>query len=135
MPRAKMIEKLESKRHTTHIWATKDGLISVDDRIVNIADLSTLMYSKISKDPRITAKIPQIFLAKDPIITAKLPQIFLAKDPRIAAKLPHKPLESTKFHAQYCYCHWSIPQITSKCKSKTSKCVQGCGHFGRGSTC
>ena len=29
MPRAKMIEKLESKRHTAYIWATKDGLISV----------------------------------------------------------------------------------------------------------
>ncbi|OUW62710.1 MAG: biopolymer transporter ExbD, partial [bacterium TMED198] len=27
MPRAKMIEKLESKRHTAYIWATKDGVI------------------------------------------------------------------------------------------------------------
>ena len=34
MPRAKMIEKLESKRHTAYIWATKDGLINVDDRIM-----------------------------------------------------------------------------------------------------
>ena len=24
MPRAKMIEKLESKRHTSYVWATKD---------------------------------------------------------------------------------------------------------------
>ena len=29
MPRAKMIEKLESKRHTTYVWATKDGLVSL----------------------------------------------------------------------------------------------------------
>ena len=36
MPRAKMIEKLESKRHTSYVWATKDGLVSVDDRIINI---------------------------------------------------------------------------------------------------
>ena len=34
LPRAKTIEKLESKRHTSYIWATKDGLISVDDKIV-----------------------------------------------------------------------------------------------------
>ena len=34
LPRAEKIEKLESKRHTVHIWATKDGLISVNDRIV-----------------------------------------------------------------------------------------------------
>ena len=57
MPRAKMIEKLESKRHTAYIWATKDGLVSVDDRIININSLSGLMYNKIVKDPRITVSL------------------------------------------------------------------------------
>ena len=57
MPRAKMIEKLESKRHTSYIWATKDGLVSVDDRIININNLSGLMYNKIAKDPRITVSL------------------------------------------------------------------------------
>ena len=57
MPKAKMIEKLESKRHTSYIWATKDGLVSVDDRIININNLSGLMYSKIVKDPKITVSL------------------------------------------------------------------------------
>ena len=57
MPRAKMIEKLESKRHTTYIWATKDGLLSVDDRIISSNLLSTLMYKKITKDPKITVSL------------------------------------------------------------------------------
>ena len=57
MPKAKMIEKLESKRHTSYIWATKDGLISVDDRIINSNLLSTVMYKKISKDPKITVSL------------------------------------------------------------------------------
>ena len=57
IPRAKMIEKLESKRHTSYIWATKDGLVSVDDRIININSLSGLMYTKIAKDPRITVSL------------------------------------------------------------------------------
>ena len=57
MPRAKMIEKLESKRHTSYIWATKDGLVSVDDRIININNLSGIMYCKISKDPKITVSL------------------------------------------------------------------------------
>jgi len=57
MPRAKMIEKLESKRHTTYVWATKDGLLSVDDRIINSNLLSTIMYKKISKDPKITVSL------------------------------------------------------------------------------
>jgi len=57
MPRAKMIEKLESKRHTSYIWATKDGLISVDDRIIHINSLSGLMYNKIASDPKITVSL------------------------------------------------------------------------------
>ena len=57
MPRAKMIEKLESKRHTTYIWATKDGLISVDDRIINMNALSSIMYTKVVKNPKITVSL------------------------------------------------------------------------------
>ena len=57
IPRAKMIEKLESKRHTSYIWATKDGLVSVDDRLININNLSGLMYNKIVKDPKITVSL------------------------------------------------------------------------------
>ena len=57
MPRAKMIEKIESKRHTSYVWATKDGLVSVDDRIININNLSGLMYNKIAKDPKITVSL------------------------------------------------------------------------------
>ena len=57
IPRAKMIEKLESKRHTSYIWATKDGLVSVDDRIININNLSGMMYNKIAKNPKITVSL------------------------------------------------------------------------------
>ena len=57
LPRAKTIEKLESKRHTSYIWATKDGLISVDDQIVHINDLGELMYLKITKDPKLTVSL------------------------------------------------------------------------------
>ena len=44
LPRAQTIEKLESKRHTSYIWATKDGLISVDDQIININDFNSLKH-------------------------------------------------------------------------------------------
>ncbi len=57
MPRAKMIEKLESKRHTAYIWATKDGLISVNDRIINIKSLSGTMYERMVADPKITVSL------------------------------------------------------------------------------
>ncbi len=57
MPHAKMIEKLESKRHTTYVWTTKDGLISVDDRIININSLGGMMYTKVSKNPKLTVSL------------------------------------------------------------------------------
>ena len=57
LPRAKTIEKLESKRHTSYIWATKDGLVSVDDKIVQMNGLGELMYQKIINDPKLTVSL------------------------------------------------------------------------------
>ena len=57
MPRAKMIEKLESKRHTSYIWATKDQIISVDDRLTSVDGLSSIMVSKMGKDPKLTVSL------------------------------------------------------------------------------
>ncbi len=57
LPRAEKIEKLESKRHTVHIWMTKDGLISVNDKIVSVNNLGDVMYMKLTNDPRITVSL------------------------------------------------------------------------------
>ena len=57
LPRAETIEKLESKRHTSYIWSTKDGLVSVDDKLVNINNLGEVMYLKITKDPKLTVSL------------------------------------------------------------------------------
>jgi len=57
LPRAEKIEKLESKRHTVHIWMTKEGLVSVNDKIVNISNLGDVMYTKLINDPRITVSL------------------------------------------------------------------------------
>ena len=52
-----MIEKLESKRHTSYIWATKDEIISVDDRLTAVDGLASIMVSKVSRDPKITVSL------------------------------------------------------------------------------
>ena len=57
LPKAETIEKLESKRHTIYVWATKEGLISVNDKIVNVNDLSNVMFLKLSKDPKLTVSL------------------------------------------------------------------------------
>ena len=57
LTRAETIEKLESKRHTVYVWATKEGLISVNDKIININDLSNVMFMKLSRDPKLTVSL------------------------------------------------------------------------------
>ena len=57
LPKAETIEKLESKRHTVYVWATKEGLISINDKIININDLSNVMFLKLSKDPKLTVSL------------------------------------------------------------------------------
>ena len=91
MPRAKMIEKLESKRHTSYIWATKDGLISVDDRIINSNLLSSVMYKKISKDPKITVSLKSDQDAKMKLIS----QIHTELRKAQALKLSYSALTET----------------------------------------
>ena len=57
VPRAKMIEKLESKRNTTYIWTSKDGKVMVDDHFVNMNDLKNIMYKKIADKPKTTVSL------------------------------------------------------------------------------
>jgi len=68
MPKAKMIEKLESKRHTSYVWATKDKLISVDDRLTRVDGLGAIMASKISRDAKLTVSLKSDQKAKMDLI-------------------------------------------------------------------
>ena len=57
LPKAKRIEKLKSKRHTSHIWVSKDGLISIDDRLFTVDDVAKIMYDKRSADPQVVVSL------------------------------------------------------------------------------
>lgn len=46
LPSARKIEKLQGKRDIAYLWISKDGQVSIDDRIVNLDDISNLMYQK-----------------------------------------------------------------------------------------
>ncbi|MCG8605647.1 biopolymer transporter ExbD [bacterium] len=46
LPNARKIEKLQGKRDVAYLWVSKDGAISIDDRIVPMKDVSKLMYKK-----------------------------------------------------------------------------------------
>ena len=57
LPKAKRIEKLKSKRHTVQVWVSKEGLISIDDRLMGVDDVSLVMYDKRISDPQIVVSL------------------------------------------------------------------------------
>ena len=57
LPKAKRIEKLKSKRHTTHIWISKEGLISIEDKLFSLKDVRHAMYNKRSSDPQLVVSL------------------------------------------------------------------------------
>ena len=57
LPKAKRIEKLKSKRHTVQVWVSKEGLISIDDRLMGVDDVSLVMYDKRIADPQIVVSL------------------------------------------------------------------------------
>ena len=91
LPRAEKIEKLESKRHTVHIWMTKDGLISVNDKIVNINNLGDAMYLKLINNPRITVSLKSDGDARMELLTEIHTQLRKAQ----ALKLNYSSLTKT----------------------------------------
>ena len=57
LPQARKIERLESKRHTSHIFVSKDGLISIDDKIIPIDNVKHVMYDNRVADPHLTVSL------------------------------------------------------------------------------
>lgn len=69
LPEARKIAKLESKRHVANIWATKEGVLSIDDQILNMNQIRNIMYDKRVADPQITASIKADRQAEMKLIT------------------------------------------------------------------
>ena len=64
LPKAERIEKLKSKRHTAHIWVSKDGLISIEDKLVGEGEVLDVMYNKRAADPQLTVSLKADMAAK-----------------------------------------------------------------------
>ena len=69
IPKAKRIEKLKSKRHTSHIWISKEGLISIEDRLFNIENVRNIIYDKRVADPQIVISLKADKLARMKLIS------------------------------------------------------------------
>ncbi len=70
LPKAKRIEKLEGKRHIAHVWISKDGLVSIEDKIYAMNNVRDVMYDKRAGDPQITVSLKADMSAKMENISA-----------------------------------------------------------------
>ena len=50
LPAARKIEKLPGKRNVAYIWADDRDRVSIDDKFVEIREISKLMYDKLNDD-------------------------------------------------------------------------------------
>lgn len=57
LPKAVRIEKLKSKNHTAHIWVSKEGLISIEDKLFNTEDIRHIMYERRVADPQLVVSL------------------------------------------------------------------------------
>lgn len=57
LPKAVRIEKLQSKNHTSHIWVSKEGLVSIEDKLFKTNDIRHIMYERRANDPQLVVSL------------------------------------------------------------------------------
>ena len=70
IPKAEKIEKLKGKRHTAHIWVSKEGLVSINDRLFAVQDVAKIMYEKRVSDPQLIVSLKADEEAKIELISS-----------------------------------------------------------------
>jgi biopolymer transport protein ExbD len=57
LPEAKAIEKIENKRLVSYIWVGKDGRIQINDSIVKLNEVQSIMYDKRQSLPNVIVSL------------------------------------------------------------------------------
>lgn len=57
LPIAKRIEKLEAKKNVVSIWANSIDEISIDDKIIKVNNIATVMYAKRVANPKLIVSL------------------------------------------------------------------------------
>ena len=70
IPKAEKIEKLKGKRHTAHVWISKEGLVSINDRLFAVQDVAKIMYEKRVSDPQLVVSLKADEEAKMELISS-----------------------------------------------------------------
>src|SRR5210317_1841395 len=70
LPKAVRIEKLKSKNHTSHIWVSKEGLVSIEDKLFETSDIRHIMYERRANDPQIVVSLKADELSRMELISS-----------------------------------------------------------------
>ena len=70
IPKAEKIEKLKGKRHTANNWVSKEGLVSINDRLFAVQDVAKIMYEKRVSDPQLIVSLKADEEAKMELISS-----------------------------------------------------------------
>jgi len=57
LPEAQAIEKIENKRLVSYLWVGKDGRIQINDSIVRLEEVQSIMYAKRQELPNIIVSL------------------------------------------------------------------------------
>jgi biopolymer transport protein ExbD len=57
LPIAKRIEKLEAKKNVVSVWANDQGEISIEDKLIQVRDISRIMYDKRVANPKLIVSL------------------------------------------------------------------------------
>jgi len=57
LPEAKAIEKIENRRLISYIWVGQDGRIQINDSLVKMEEIQSIMYTKRQSLPNVIVSL------------------------------------------------------------------------------
>ena len=57
LPEAEAIEKIENKRLISYLWVGNDGRIQINDNLVKLEEVRTIMYTKRTELPNVIVSL------------------------------------------------------------------------------
>ena len=53
LPQAEKIEKLESRRNVLQVWVSREGHVSIEDRIIPLGEVGKVVHRHLTANPRL----------------------------------------------------------------------------------
>ena len=57
LPKAETTQEIKFRRNLAHIWIDADATISVDDQLVDMSTLRTIVHRKLTENPRVIVSL------------------------------------------------------------------------------